>query len=352
MKANFMKLCALGLGAVTLFGCQEEEDAMLLKSTKTQQVLAENCDVMDFNQYNTGFITAVTSTGGMGPVNIMNNARHPNGSMVSENRAMIFDLENPTGDDTDDLHHPGMGKALIINQLWTSVPNDNQWGGTMMLDFSAIGPITIDKMTVIDIDTYEDASYIRLYDADGNVLKTHNLEPMGNGSVQEAALFTSNVMRMEVMLAGTDGYVGSGAIDDIIFCVMPKAETGCTRTQGYWKNHGDPQNTKKYDSTWDPYVNQMFYTSGMTYMQVLQEPVKGRAYLILAHQYIAAMLNMRAGASMPSDVKAVYDQATAFFLSNSLSYSNKAMKDTISGWATVLDNYNNGKAGPGHCDKE
>lgn len=344
-----MKFCAFGLGALTLFGCQEDQDAMMLKSSNTQQALAQNCDVIDFNRYNTGYITEVLSAGGMGPISVTNTARTRNGSMVGDkNQAMIFDLERPTGDDAEDLHHPGRGKALIINQLNNNTPNDNEFGGIMMLDFSAIGPVTIDKMTVIDIDTYENASYIRLYDAAGKVLKTYNLKPLGNASVQEAALYTSGVMRMEVVLAGTEGPVGSGAIDDIVFCVMPKGETGCTRTQGYWKTHGDPQNKKKYDNTWAPYVNQQFFTSGMTYMEILNEPVKGRPYLILAKQYIAAMLNVKAGASMPASVKKAFDAATAYFQKNSLS--STAMRNQVTAWATILDDYNNGKTGPGHCD--
>lgn len=350
MKNKFIKLCALGFGALTFFGCQKEEDAMMPQGSNAQNAHLENCDAIDFNQYNTGFISEVNSSKGMGPVRVMNMARNSSGEMVEGNRAMIFDMANPTGDDTDDLFHPSLGKGLIINHLNTSVPNDNQWGGVMMLDFSAIGPVTINETTVVDIDEYEDASFIRLYDVNGKMVKEHKLKAMGNGSVQIAELYTSNVMKMEVMLAGSRGSVGSGAIDDIMFCVMPKVEErGCTRTQGYWKTHGDMNNMKKYDKTWNPYVNKMFFSSNMTFMQVLDEPVKGRPYFILAHQYIAAMLNVAAGASMPSDVKAAYDAATSYF-QNTTSITSKDMKDKVTAWASMLDDYNNGKTGPGHCD--
>lgn len=363
MKTNFIKMCALGFGALTLFGCEQEDELMLdNQAALTQKAYAENCDAIDFNQYTASatFISEVHSVKGMGPVKVSNKARSSNGEMVNENRAVIFDLRNPTGDDEDDLYHPEYGNALIIQQLPNDMennpidePNDNMWGGVMELDFSAIGPVTINTATVFDIDKYEDASFIRLFDASGKMIKEHKLAALGNRSVQVAEMHMDNVMRMEVMLAGTNGHVGSGAIDNIEFCVMPKQETGevgCTRTQGYWKTHGDPKNQKKYNNTWEPYVGKTFYMSGMTYMEVLNEPVKGRAYFILAHQYIAAMLNMDAGASMPSEVKSAFDAATNHFKNNKPSDKKDPMHNQLTTWAGILDDYNNGKTGPGHCD--
>jgi hypothetical protein len=352
MNKNFIKLFALGFGAITFFGCQEEEDALIFNDADNKFAHEANCDVINFEQYNTGFRTQVQSAKGIGPIMVMNKARNSSGTIVDENRAMIFDMANPTGDDTDDLFHPDLGKGLIINQLNTTIPNDNQWGGFMMLDFSAIGPVDIRRMTVVDIDLYEDESYIRLYNNSGTMIKEHKLIPMGNGSVQIAELNTTNVMKVEVILAGTvarNGHVGSGAIDNIEYCVTPTVGTrGCTKTQGYWKTHGDPQNQKKYDATWDPYVNTTFFKSGMTYMQILNEPVKGRAYLILAHQYIAARLNLATGASMPANVKSAYDGATNYFENNNMN--NDLMRSQLTTWADMLAAYNEGKMGPGHCN--
>ncbi len=113
--------------------------------------------------------------------------------------------------------------------------------------------------------------------------------------------------------------------------------TGCTLTQGYWKNH-----TSNWPSPYSP--NDAFFTSGKSWIQILSTPPKnGNAYLILAHQYIAATLNVAAGASMPADVQAAYNSATTYFQTGVGS-------DPI-GWATILDNYNNGLAagGPAHC---
>lgn len=113
--------------------------------------------------------------------------------------------------------------------------------------------------------------------------------------------------------------------------------TGCTLTLGYWKNH-----TSNWPSPYSP--NDAFFNSGKSWIQILNTPPKGSAYLILAHQYIAAALNVAAGASMPADVQTAFDNATNYF-------QNGGSGD-LTGWATILDNYNNGLAagGPAHCD--
>lgn len=113
--------------------------------------------------------------------------------------------------------------------------------------------------------------------------------------------------------------------------------TGCTLTQGYWKNH-----TSAWPAGYDP--NAPFFNSGKSWIQVLNTPPKGSAYLILAHQYIAATLNIASGASMPPDVQTAYDDATNYF--------QNGVGGDLTGWANILDNYNNGLAagGPAHCN--
>lgn len=113
---------------------------------------------------------------------------------------------------------------------------------------------------------------------------------------------------------------------------------GCTRTQGYWGN--------KPGVVWPvPYTrNAMFYSSGLTWQQVRDTPPKqGNAYLILAHQFIAAVLNRAAGASAPSAVQNTINQAAAFFASGTTlqSCANDAC-GTQKSWAAILDTYNNG----------
>jgi hypothetical protein len=111
---------------------------------------------------------------------------------------------------------------------------------------------------------------------------------------------------------------------------------GCAFTQGYWKNH-----TNNWPAGYSP--NATFYSSGLTWINLWNTPPKGSAYIILAHQFMAATLNVANGAYMPPATKTVYDAAAAYF-------AGGAGGDLIS-WAAILDAYNNGLAsgGPPHC---
>lgn len=109
---------------------------------------------------------------------------------------------------------------------------------------------------------------------------------------------------------------------------------GCTYTQGYYKNKGS-----------DLLPAGEFFSSGKTYLQILDTPPRrGNGYIILAHQYIAASLNVQYGASAPTAVTNALFTAKAYF-SGSVQLSNSQLVAL----ADILDAYNNGKTGPGHC---
>ena len=125
---------------------------------------------------------------------------------------------------------------------------------------------------------------------------------------------------------------------------VTSSPSGCTYTQGYYKNKGKgllPAGT--------------FFLSGQSWHDVLETPPqKGNAYYILAHQYIAAVMNAKS-ASVPSSVSAVITNATAYFSKatpGDWSAGNSYSKDQLTGWADVLDKYTSGALGPGHCDDE
>ncbi|MEJ8758051.1 T9SS type A sorting domain-containing protein [Pontibacter sp. H259] len=176
------------------------------------------CYEIDFEQDGTGLIESTTTNAG--EVGILGRRRMADGPIDLGNHAAIFDSGNPTGDD-DDLHTMDWGNVLIINQDRTNVPNDNQWGGQLELDFSAFGPVTMTSLKALDIDEYEDWSWVVLYDGEGNELYHVQLQPLGDNSKQTVDLGnTEGVMMMRVYLDGTgEDYVGSGAIDDIKFCI-------------------------------------------------------------------------------------------------------------------------------------
>ena len=138
-----------------------------------------------------------------------------------------------------------------------------------------------------------------------------------------------------------------------VTCTPPPPSEGCTLTQGYWKNHS--KYDKKPDPTWALIgEDTAFFLSGQTWYEVINtNPEGGNAYYILAHQYIAAQLNFLSGASSTSEVDAAFAWATTFFetYTQTDDLSDEVRAQAIAA-ASTLDDYNNGRIGPGHCEDE
>ncbi|MBC5774836.1 T9SS type A sorting domain-containing protein [Pontibacter sp. KCTC 32443] len=168
-----------------------------------------------------------------GDVLIHARKRNQDGTYATGNHAAIFNTLSPTGDDSD-LYTEDWGNVLIINQDLGDEPNDNPWGGEITLDFSAFGPVTMTSLKALDFDVYEDNSWVYLYDGEGNELYKVQIHSLGNNSKQEIDLGnTKGVMKMKVVLDGFNAagmLAGSGAIDDIKFCI--ETETPLTVSAG------------------------------------------------------------------------------------------------------------------------
>jgi hypothetical protein len=138
---------------------------------------------------------------------------------------------------------------------------------------------------------------------------------------------------------------------------------GCTLTWGYWKTHGIPDCGNSAnphpDDTWlllpgGLGTDTIFYLSDQTYCEVMLTAPKGNSYYSLAHQFIAAQLNQLAGASIPPDVLDAYNEALMLFETYTPddvknSFDLKAQFNALVG---ILDDYNSGLIGPGHCAEE
>ncbi|MER2996816.1 T9SS type A sorting domain-containing protein [Pontibacter populi] len=178
------------------------------------------CNTIDFESSSTGFVTSVNT--GAGVVYITNKMRQLDGTYAPQNHAAIFNTASPTGDDLD-LWTADWGHVLIINKDLNPEPDDNAWGGEMTLDFSEIGPVTMTSLKALDFDVYEGNSWVYLYDGAGKEVHKVRIENLGNMSQQVVNLGnTKGVMKMKVVLDGLNSagmLAGSGAIDDIKFCV-------------------------------------------------------------------------------------------------------------------------------------
>ena len=99
----------------------------------------------------------------------------------------------------------------------------------------------------------------------------------------------------------------TGQSDDArvtVTCTPPPSD-GCSLTQGYWKTHSK-YGPAPYDARWALIgEDTAFFSSGKTWYQAInQSSAGGNAYYILAHQYIAARLNIAGGTGSTPAVNA------------------------------------------------
>ncbi|MCK5061434.1 hypothetical protein KAR28_02700 [Candidatus Parcubacteria bacterium] len=136
---------------------------------------------------------------------------------------------------------------------------------------------------------------------------------------------------------------------------------GCSLTPGYWKTHSD-YGPASYDDTWGLLPNDadtVFFLSGKSYYEVLwTASSKGNAYYILAHAYIAAELNGLNGADLSvigsemGEAEELFNTYTPEYVLDKKGKNGKELRDDFISLAGIIDDYNNGYIGPGHCSEE
>lgn len=115
---------------------------------------------------------------------------------------------------------------------------------------------------------------------------------------------------------------------------------GCTFTQGWYKNHTD-----QWPSGFSPSAS---FDGGLSWIDLYNTPPKkGNAYIQLAHQYMTALMNVANGAVAPTAVQTAINTATTYFIGGGAGAGGAT---DITGVAAILDDFNNGVTGPGHCD--
>jgi uncharacterized repeat protein (TIGR01451 family) len=126
--------------------------------------------------------------------------------------------------------------------------------------------------------------------------------------------------------------------------VIGATGNNCTYTQGYWKNHPDAWPVEGIT------IGGVTYTKAEA-IAILNTPPDGDATYILAHQLIAARLNILNGAD-PDAVATTIVEADDWLATHPLGSnpSNPDREEAIE-LSEILDDYNNGLIGPGHCDK-
>jgi hypothetical protein len=129
-------------------------------------------------------------------------------------------------------------------------------------------------------------------------------------------------------------------------------DDGCTFTQGYWKTHG-PIPTGNNSNEWTVTsltLGTVSYTD-LELQSILDTPAGGNGLIALAHQLIAAKLNVANGAD-DTDVAAAIAAADALIgglVVPPVGAGSLSPSATSSLTATLMS-FNEGAIGPGHCE--
>lgn len=224
--------------------------------------------------------------------------------------------------------------------------------GTAAVDFSGAAVSSFDECVDVDDTLQGPLGTVCAVDAPKTLTYSRSIGPFtapdqcGDQNVSNTASF----------VAGDTGATGDDSWNVLAHVVC---DLGCTLTPGYWKTHSR-KGPAPYDDTWallgPAQEGTVFFLSGKTYYQVLWEAPKGNAYYILAHAWIATTLNGLNGASMPAEVLAAWQEATTLFQTKTPAQiaaqkGNQQPRKRFLELAGLLDMYNNGLLGPGHCSE-
>jgi hypothetical protein len=159
-------------------------------------------------------------------------------------------------------------------------------------------------------------------------------------STEELAPATEYVIRIRAnAAAGSD----PSAFSDAMVVRSAPLAANCTFTIGYWKNHTEE---------WPVFgltLGTVSYTAAEL-LSILNQPAQGNKLVILAHQLIAAKLNLANGAdpSASAATLALADPLIGGLVCPPIG-SDDLPAEPATTYANLLDDYNNGLIGPGHC---
>jgi hypothetical protein len=368
-------LIAIGCTKSELSGSESKNANSSEVKNHEQNVASVNsiCDVIDFSGITHGTVIAqVLSKNQSWPVAVT--GFNPEDRPGGENAAMVFNSAGPIADDlSKDMGTPNMafggpgvgdagasgpfanmvawGNLLVIKDFDIAYPKeDDNEGAYTTFDFSSVGPITVKSISVIDVELSEnETAEIRLYASKGGtLLNTVSLPSTGQNGV--ATVDLGNTSGVQYVVVEMNGSMG---IDNLQFC-KEEPRVGCTLTQGYWKTHG-PTPSGNNSNNWPVFtmtLGSVVYTQA-EWQSILNEPVRGNGLISLAHQLIAARLNIASGAS-GATIATTLSDADALIASKKVPPVGDGFlsPSSVSSLVDKLTKFNEGTlaGGPAHCD--
>lgn len=126
----------------------------------------------------------------------------------------------------------------------------------------------------------------------------------------------------------------------------------CTVTQGYWKSHGYIPT----GNNWDEWAFTSLTLGSVSYTQadiqsIFNQPAAGNGLIALAHQLIAAKININQGAVADANTAAAIAAADALIggLVVPPVGTGTLSSSATSALISALTDFNEGVVGPGHC---
>jgi len=241
------------------------------------------------------------------------------------------------------------------NTVTVTVPEDSQVGGSVAsADFSFEEPtIEIDGCIDIYDDMGDPANPVLVGTVCGvaDPVVIDYQTPIGPYAICDVYDFTNHAW----FITDPSSTTGEVSWNMTVYVPCPDA---CTLTQGYWKNHSW-YGPAPYDDTWthlwDPAADPdgdypIFYNTGKTWHQVLRTaPKGGNAYIIIAHQYIAAYLNIYNGVDPTVILETMQHAEQLLSVYTSEDVLPKDVRQDFLETKDMLEMFNEGYIGPGHC---
>jgi len=169
-------------------------------------------------------------------------------------------------------------------------------------------------------------------------------------TIISALVFTAALVGCDAIDTTTDTVPRNG--DDI------ECPTACTRTQGFWKTHNVHAAQQQKQTPWP--IPEDTLLCGETWYDLLHTPVNGDNWLNLAHQWIAAMLNVAANSpagdacDVCPGIELTPEVADALLEGKLLLQTCSVTDEQWAAYAEdlkdTLDAFNNGNKGVPHCD--
>ncbi len=289
---------------------------------------------------------------------------------------VVVDCDPETAGDQNTVDIPAGGSVECTYS--TGVTDDKQQLNTVTatlfaIDYTGTADVVFGDPTVVLDDC------VTVTDDAGTPGDTGDDKPLGTvclGDLTEGSTTLTYTMQIgpyaecgEYQFVNTASFVTSdqdGEDDDTgsasyTVNVTVPCPQGCTLTQGYWRTHSI-YGPAPYDNTWALVgEDTVFFLSEQSWYQVMwTSPQGGNAYYILAHQYIAAVLNGLNGADTSqvddelSDAAALFEVYTPQEVSDLKGKTGKELRGEFITLAGVLGSYNEGTldGGPPHCDED